>query len=58
MMRMLTIGYFYGIRSERRLYEEPRFNLAVHLHLLVPDGAYTFKHDKPRFRRAPAPSPT
>ncbi len=33
-------------------------NLNVHLHLLVPDGAYTFKHDKPHFHRAPAPSPT
>jgi hypothetical protein len=30
----------------------------VHLHILVPDGAYTFEHDKPRFHRAPAPSPT
>ncbi|TFH49994.1 MAG: hypothetical protein E4H01_03190 [Lysobacterales bacterium] len=33
-------------------------NLNVHLHLLVPDGAYTVEHDKPHFRRAPAPSPT
>jgi hypothetical protein len=33
-------------------------NLNVHLHVLVPDGAYTFEHDKPRFHRAPAPSPT
>ena len=33
-------------------------NLNVHLHLLVPDGAYTFEHDKPHFHRAPAPSPT
>jgi len=32
-------------------------NLNVHLHLLVPDGAYTFEHDKPHFHRAPAPSP-
>jgi hypothetical protein len=31
-------------------------NLNVHLHLLVPDGAYTFQHDKARFHRAPAPS--
>jgi hypothetical protein len=30
----------------------------VHLHILVPDGAYTFEHDKPHFHRAPAPSPT
>ncbi len=33
-------------------------NLNVHLHVLVPDGAYTFEHDKPRFHRAPAPSAT
>jgi hypothetical protein len=32
--------------------------LNVHLHLLVPDGAYTFEHDKPHFHRAPAPSST
>ncbi len=24
----------------------------------MPDGAYTFEHDQPRFHRAPAPSPT
>jgi hypothetical protein len=30
----------------------------VHLHILVPDGAYTFEHDKPHFHRALAPSPT
>ncbi len=24
----------------------------------MPDGAYTFEHDKPHFHRAPAPSPT
>ena len=33
-------------------------NLNVHFHILVLDGAYTFKHDKPHFHRAPAPSPT
>ncbi len=32
--------------------------MTVHLHVLVPDGAYTFEHDKPRFHCAPAPSPT
>ena len=26
--------------------------------LLVPDGAYTFGHDKPHFHRASVPSPT
>jgi hypothetical protein len=30
--------------------------LNVHLHMLVPDGAYTFEHDRPRFHRIPAPS--
>ena len=33
-------------------------NLNVHFHILVPDGAYTFEHDKPHFHRAPPPSPT
>jgi len=28
MIRMLLIGYCYGIRSERRLCEEINFNLA------------------------------
>ena len=28
MLRMLLIGYLYGIRSERRLVEEVRLNLA------------------------------
>lgn len=32
-------------------------NLNVHLHILVPDGAYTFEHGKAHFHRAPAPSP-
>jgi hypothetical protein len=32
-------------------------NLNVHLHVLVPDGAYTFEHDKVHFHRAPAPMP-
>ena len=34
-----------------------KLNLNVHLHLLVPDGAYTFEHRKPHFHRAPAPGP-
>ena len=33
-------------------------NTVLHLHVLVPDGTYTFEHDKPHFHRAPAPSPT
>ena len=33
-------------------------NLNVHFHILVPDGAYTFEHDKPHFHRAPPPSST
>ena len=32
-------------------------NLNVHLHMLVPDGCYTFEHDRAHFHRAPAPSP-
>ena len=30
--------------------------LNVHLHMLVPDGAYSFERDRPRFHRIPAPS--
>jgi len=30
--------------------------LNVHLHLLVPDGAYSFEQDRPSFHRVPAPS--
>jgi len=37
-----------GIRSA--------LNLNVHLHLHVPDGAFTFEYDKPRFHRAPSPT--
>jgi hypothetical protein len=33
-------------------------SLNVHLHVLVPDGAYTFEHGELHFHRAPAPSPT
>ena len=33
-------------------------NLNVHLHVLVPDGAYTFEHGKPQFHRVSPPSPT
>ena len=32
-------------------------DLNVHLHLIVPDGAYTFEHDAAKFHRAPPPSP-
>jgi len=28
MIRMLLVGYWYGIRSERRLYQEVHLNLA------------------------------
>ncbi|MCP5083373.1 MAG: transposase [Alphaproteobacteria bacterium] len=31
-------------------------NLNIHLHMLVPDGAYTFAHGQARFHRAPAPT--
>ena len=31
-------------------------NLNVHLHMLIPDGIYTFKHAKPRFQAIAAPS--
>ena len=31
-------------------------NLNIHLHMLVPDGAWRFVNDKAHFQRAPAPS--
>ncbi len=31
-------------------------NLNIHLHMLVPDGAWRFGSTRPRFQRAPAPS--
>ncbi len=31
-------------------------NLNVHLHMLIPDGVYTFEQDKPRFHRVNAPA--
>ena len=30
--------------------------LNVHLHMLAPDGAYSFEQHRPRFHRIPAPS--
>ncbi|MDP6472606.1 MAG: transposase zinc-binding domain-containing protein, partial [Pseudomonadales bacterium] len=32
-------------------------NLNVHLHMLIPDGVYTFQRSKPQFQPAPAPTP-
>lgn len=31
-------------------------NLNLHLHMLIPDGVYTFEQDNPRFHRVNAPS--
>jgi len=56
MIRMLIIGYCYGIRSERQLCEELRFNLAYkwfcHLGLedKVPDHSTFSKNRHGRFR--------
>jgi hypothetical protein len=36
MIRMLMIGYLQGIRSERRLVEEPRLSLVLPLGLVMP----------------------
>ncbi len=44
--------------SRRTAWYSAWLSLNVHLHVLVPDGAYTFEHDKPHFHRAPAPPPT
>jgi len=56
MIRMLLVGYCYGIRSERRLCEEIRYNLAYrwfcHLGLEdeIPDHSTFSKNRHGRFR--------
>jgi len=56
MIRMLIIGYCYGIRSERQLCEELRFNLAykwfcqLELEEKVPDHSTFSKNRYGRFR--------
>jgi transposase len=58
MIRMLLIGYCYGIRSERRLCEEVRLNLAyrwfcrLSLEDPIPDHSTFSKNRHGRFREA------
>src|SRR5215468_3071386 len=58
MIRMLLIGYCYGIRSERRLVEEVRLNLAYRwfcrlgLEDPIPDHSSFSKNRHGRFREA------
>jgi transposase len=58
MIRMLLIGYCYGIRSERRLCDEIRYNLAYRwfcrlgLEDEVPDHSTFSKNRHGRFREA------
>jgi transposase len=58
MLRMLIVGYCYGIRSERRLCEEVHLNLAYrwfcHLGLddAVPDHSTFSKNRLGRFRES------
>jgi transposase len=58
MIRMLLIGYCYGIRSERRLCEEVRLNLAYRwfcrlgLEDPIPDQSTFSKNRHGRFREA------
>jgi transposase len=58
MLRMLIIGYCYGIRSERRLCEEVRLNLAYRwycrlgLEDAVPNHSTFSKNRRGRFREA------
>ena len=60
MMRMLIIGYSYGIRSERRLCEEVHLNLAYRwfcrlgLEDAVPDHSTFSKNRHGRFRESGA----
>lgn len=56
MLRMLLVGYLYGIRSERRLCDEVHLNLAyrwfcrLDLDGAVPDHSTFTKHRHGRFR--------
>src|SRR5262252_8047356 len=58
MMRMLLVGYCYGIRSERRLCEETHLNLAYRwfcrlgLEGTVPDHSTFSKNRHGRFRES------
>jgi transposase len=58
MIRMLLIGYCYGIRSERRLCDEVNMNLAYHwfcqlgLEDTIPDHSSFSKNRHGRFREA------
>jgi len=58
MMRMLVVGYCFGIRSERRLCEEVRLNLAyrwfckLDLEDAIPDHSTFSKNRHGRFRES------
>lgn len=58
MLRMLLVGYLYGVRSERRLVEEVRLNLAYRwfcglaLDAAVPHASMFSKNRHGRFRNA------
>jgi transposase len=54
LMRMLIVGYCFGIRSERRLCEEVHLNLACRLGLdgKVPDHATLSRNRHGRFRQS------
>jgi len=58
MIRMLVIGYCFGIRSERRLCEEVHLNLAYRwfcrlgLDVSVPDRSTFTKNRHGRFRES------
>lgn len=59
MIRMLILGYCFGIRSERRLYEEVHLNLAYRFCKLdlddpVPDHSTFSKNRHGRFRESQA----
>ncbi len=60
MIRMLLIGYCYSIRSERKLCEEVRFNLAykwfcgLGLEAPIPDHSTFSKNRHGRFRESAA----
>jgi transposase len=60
MLRMLLVGYCYGLRSERRLCDETHLNLAYRwfcrlgLEGAVPDHSTFSKNRRGRFRESDA----
>lgn len=61
LFKMLFIGYLYGIRSERRLVEEVRVNMAYRWFLgygledKIPDASVIWQNRRRRFKETDVP---